>query len=728
MPRSKKRRQLIPQGIPPGPAKPPPVPATRAGPVLIAGLCALLAIVTLAAYWGGQAHDFVQFDDDAYITRNAHVQKGWSGESIAWAFTSMEAANWHPLTWLSHMLDVQLFGLDAGRHHLTSILFHIVNSVLLFLLLFRMTGAPWRSILVAGLFALHPLHVESVAWIAERKDVLSSCLWFLTLGAWWAYLRSKKTGPYALAMAFFALGLMAKPMLVTLPFTLLLLDYWPLGRLRPGDRKRGEPVGRLLREKAPLFALSGASCLITLIAQRSGGAVKAFSQLPLTERAGNAVHAYAAYLGKMVWPSPLAFFYPQPERGFSAGAIVLSIGVLAGVSALAFRMRRHAPYLLFGWLWYLGTLVPVIGLVQVGEKAMADRYTYIPLIGIFIAFIWGIADAVGRDRTFRLAAGVAAVGMLGVLFALTRAQAGTWANSETLMEHALAVTSDNWMAHSNLGLALVEQGRMQEAAAHFREAVRIVPKLANARINLGLALAKAGQLDQAVAEYRTALLLQPDDPVALRNLGLTLLQMDRIQEAADVLARAVRQESGAADLRFNYGKAMERLGRAPEALEQYEEALRLEPGSAQGLNALGLVLGRMGRLAESIDRLGKAVEIDPSFAEARVNLGVALDYEGRTSEALEQLQQALKVAPGSPVVLDNLGLVLGKMNRFPEAIERLRQALRIQPGSAGIHFHLGITLARASRFAEARGHFQEALRIDPGFGQARAALEHLPGK
>ena len=729
MTRNKQNRRGASQPSPPNPqaelpAPPPSVPRPfRAA--WLAALCAVLAIATFAAYWKLHSNGFILFDDDRYVTENEHVLKGLGRESVSWAFTTTEQANWHPLTWLSHMLDVQLFGLDAGGHHMTSLLFHTLNGVLLLLLLFRMTGALWRSAMVAALFALHPLHVESVAWIAERKDVLSTLFWLLTLGAWLVYLKSKKTVPYALTLVFFALGLMSKPMLVTLPFTLLLLDYWPLQRLTLPMRGRWDTVKGLIWEKAPLFVMSAVSCVITVIAQKKGGAVESLEQVTAVGRAANAAHAYASYLGKTVFPSSLAVFYPHPHTDLITASAVAAFLGLAGVTVLVARLWKSAPYLPFGWLWYVGTLVPVIGLVQVGDQAMADRYTYMPLIGIFIAVVWGVADITKGSRVLRPAAAAAALAVLGALFALTRVQTGYWSNDETLFSHALAVTPDNVVARNTLGLALFERGRTREAVANYLEALRIEPNFPEVHNNLGNALVAEGRFEEAVAHFNQALRAKPDALRAMNNLGLALVKLNRLPEALGYFEEAVRRDPDFADAQSNLGNALSGLGRMDEAVEHYRQALRLKPEFIKALNNLGLALGKMNRMSESIECLRKAVRISPTYADAQNNLGVALAKTGRNAEAIEHYRQALKVEPGFAQASDNLGLALWELKRFPEALEHFQQAAKANPDVAEAHYHLGIALARARRLGEAREQLQKALQISPDYQEARAALENV---
>jgi tetratricopeptide (TPR) repeat protein len=678
----------------------------------------------VATYRQLPSNGFVMFDDDLYVTANAHVQRGLGWENFRWAFTTTEAANWHPLTWLSHMLDVQLFGLDAGRHHLTSLVIHAGNALLILLFLLRLTGSLWRSAAVSALFALHPLHVESVAWVAERKDLLSTLFGMLTLLAWLGWVRSRRRSLFALALLSFALGLMAKPMLVTLPFVLLLLDFWPLRRLPPPGVP-GEAVRRLLLEKGPFFLLAAASSVVTLLAQKAGGTVQTLTQLSFAERVMNAAEAYVAYLGKTLWPVSLAIFYPHPRAALSAVTATLSFLALVGLTALVLRLRTTAPCLLFGWLWYLGTLVPVIGLVQVGEQSMADRYTYVPLLGIFVAAVWGLADLVRSNRTARAAVVALSIGSIATLGVLCHAQVGVWKDSETLFRHALAVTGPNSLARNNYGLVLYGEGRAEEALVHLEEAIRIDPDYPDAHNNYGIALAKLERWDLAVAQYETALRLEPGAPSALVNLGNALLHLGRIREAESCFREVLSKNPESADARLGLGSVLGRQDRPAEALEQLELASRRTSRSAATLTARGELLGRLGRVAEAMECLQEAVKIDPNHVEARINLGVALDRTNRIPEAIEQFRQAVRIKPNSAEALDGLGLCLGRLNRIPEATERFREAVVIAPESADVRSHLGIALARGGRLAEAEEQFREVLRLRPDDATARATLEKL---
>jgi tetratricopeptide (TPR) repeat protein len=514
-------------------------PTLRAGP--FAALCVGLVVLTMVAFSAVVSLGFVNYDDNLYVTDNAHVLGGLNSQSLAWALTSTHASNWHPVTWVSHMIDVQLFGVDAAGHHLTSLLIHTANVLLLFWLLVRMTGALWRPAFVAALFAIHPLHVESVAWIAERKDVLSTLFWLLTTAAWLHWLASRTLARYVLVLALFALGLMAKPMLVTLPFTLLLLDYWPLERAT---------VLPLWTEKLPLFALSAASSVVTVIAQHAGGAVKNLLTVSFVARVANAAVAYVWYLGKSVWPASLAVFYPHP--GYWSGSLVVgSVLVLCGVTALALLLARRAPYLLFGWLWYLGTLVPVIGLVQVGSQATADRYTYVPLIGVFVALAWGLSALVAARPAARNAMAAFAVIALLALLLVTRAQVRVFSDSVSLFENALAVTHDNIVAENNLGNALRDRGEVDAAIAHYEEALLVRPDFFDARENLGLVLERLGRHDEAIAHLQQGVKIKPGLASAHHNLGIALANVHRVPEAIAEFEQAVRLDPGFEPARNN---------------------------------------------------------------------------------------------------------------------------------------------------------------------------------
>ena len=555
-----------------------------------AGIALATALVFAPLFSAG----FVNYDDPVYVYENAEVRSGLHAETLRWAWTTATAANWHPLTWMSHLLDVSLFGLKPAGHHTTSVLLHAANAALLFAVLDRATRRRGLAATVALLFALHPLHVQSVAWIAERKDVLSTLLWF---AATWAYLRyaeAPSAARWAAVTVLFALGLTAKPMLVTLPLVLLLLDFWPL-------KRRGWK--RLLLEKVPWVALAAASSVITYLVQRAGRAMGGFEQYPLPVRLGNAVLACGAYLRKTLWPNDLAVFYPHPGLHLSWGAVALWGLLLAGVSAAAVRERQGRPWLFVGWFWFLGTLVPTLGLIQVGEQAMADRYTYVPLVGIFLLAVWSLAEWV-PGRTAQAA--LAATAVLACAGATRMRELPAWRDSASLWTRALRVTRDNYTAMLNLSALRIEQGQVQEAAALLREAVRLRPDNAMIRSNLGLVLTHLGESDEAAAHYRKALELEPNYPEAHSNLGFWLATK----------------------------------GRRDEAVAHWKEAIRLAPNYAAPWYNWGSLLAREGQWTEAEAKLRRALTLRPDYGEAHANLAVVLWNTGRPEEARREVALA----------------------------------------------------------------------------------------
>jgi tetratricopeptide (TPR) repeat protein len=522
-----------------------------------------LIAVTLAVYAQVISHQFIILDDNSYIRDNPMVNRGLTLTGIAWAFTTFHAANWHPLTWLSHMLDSQIFGLNAGGHLLVNALIHASNTLLLFLFLRRVTGAKWQSAIVAALFALHPLHVESVAWAAERKDTLSTFFGLLSLVAYARYAETLSWKRYALVAVALALGLMAKPMLVTWPFVLLLLDYWPLRRFQ-WQRATGtggfvRALAPLVREKLPLFCLVAASAVITIIAQSHGGAVRTLVQVSVSLRLSNAVVSYAKYLFLTVWPSDLAMYYPFPRAGVPVWQLVCAIVLLAVITAFVLRQARERPYLLMGWLWFVGTLVPVIGLVQVGEAAMADRYSYIPSIGLFVAFVFGLSDLARAFRIDRLAMGTLTVAALSVLACLTAMQIGRWRNSATLFQYTSSVAPGNYLIENNLALGLLQQDRKDDALQHFYRASELAPGNADIRSNLGLMLARQGRMAEAVEQLNEALRLNPNSADAHNNLGLVLLRSGKVEESIPHFSAAIRLKPELAVARDNLKRAQSQI-------------------------------------------------------------------------------------------------------------------------------------------------------------------------
>jgi Flp pilus assembly protein TadD len=601
-----------------------------------------LVIGTMILYWQTASHDFVNYDDDKYVVRNPQVQAGLTKESFLWAFTTGHASNWHPLTWLSHMLDVQLFGLNPKGHHLVNVFFHVLNTVLLFLVLNRLTNAVWRSGFIAALFAFHPLHVESVAWIAERKDVLSTFFWMLTLWAYLLYVEKRGLGRYLIVFLLLALGLMAKPMLVTLPFVLLLLDYWPLKRMRFGKAAATETKKpsralepkmqrtdffSLLLEKLPLFLPVAASSVVTYLVQ------KRWESLPFMDRVSNAIVSYVKYLSMMIWPSDLAVLYLHPVGQIPLWKVIGAAVILVGISYLLIYVARRWRFLAVGWLWYLGTLVPVIGIVQVGSQAMADRYTYVPLIGLFIVVAWGVPELLSKWRHRRIALSAAGVLVLLLCGTLTWSQIRHWKDSVTLWEHATQVTENNWVAHTNLGAVLSDQGRIDEAVAHYQEVIRIDPLSPSARFNLAAALAKGDRIDEALKLYNEAVEMRPDYPEAHNNLGNILADQGKIDEAIVHYTEAIRFNPNYSEAYNNLGLALLTKGKIDEAIQNFSAALRLNPNSPAAHFNIGLALERKGSLSEAIIHYGEALRLKPNDQLIRRYFERASSMEEKEREA-----------------------------------------------------------------------------------------------
>jgi protein O-mannosyl-transferase len=632
-------KALPPEGSKSGRVPKTPVPV-RAGAVpeseWMPLLCLLLAAAVLWTFWPVINNDFVNYDDGVYVTENVHVQSGLMPAGVRWALGSTTASNWHPLTWLSHMLDCQLYGLQPWGHHLTSVLLHTANTLLLFVVLRRMTKATWQSLSVAALFGLHPLHVQSVAWVAERKDVLSTLFWILAVGAYVRYAQGRNTSNiehptsntplcYWTAVFFFALGLMAKPMVVTLPLVMLLLDYWPL------ERWKRERAGALVLEKAPLFLIAAMASGVTFMAQKSGGAVGTVAGVPVWIRLENALVSYGRYLGKMFRPVDLAVLYPHPGR-WPTGEVVLSGLLLLGITVLVVALRRQRPWLPVGWFWFVGTLVPVIGLVQVGEQSMADRYTYVPLLGMFILLTWELC-AWTRRWPYRkeILIAVAAAAVVPCIL-ITRQQIGYWTDSETLFRRAIAVEGDSFTADYKLGIALCQKGRFDEAIGRFQTALKLRPDDLNVHYGLGMAWAGKGRLDEAIAAFQEVIRRKPDYAEAHNNLGFVLSRQGRLDEAISQYHEALRLQPDNVNVRLNLGVALGRQGLLDEAIVQFQEALKLAPDNVGALYDLGLALDGQGRRDEAIRRFQEVLRLDPNNAGARSNLDALL----RKREGMEK--------------------------------------------------------------------------------------------
>jgi tetratricopeptide (TPR) repeat protein len=653
----------------------------------------LLAVIVGIAFGRALGNDFVGYDDQSYVVLNPRVTNGLTLDGIQWAFTHAHATNWHPLTTISHMLDCQLYGLEPWGHHLTNILFQAAAAILLFFALRDLTGNLWPSALAAAIFAVHPLRVESVAWVSERKDVLSGVFFMLILGVYARYARgnSARSLWYITVLILLALGLMCKPTLVTVPFVLLLLDYWPLGRSQSSPSLgRGitkETWSRLIFEKLPLFVLSATSCVATLLAQKQ--ALDASLKPPFGERVGNALVSYVIYLGQMIWPARLAVLYPYPEGHLKVAPVILALLLLLVISVAFFLWRKRYPFLLVGWLWYLGMLVPMIGIIQVGSQVRADRYTYLPQIGLYILCAWGAMELVHRWHRGRII--LAAAGLLIITALITRCyfQTSYWRDTETLWRHAIATTASNYIAHNNLAQFLSQSGRYDEAIAESREALKIKPDLPAAHNNLGVALIQSKQgggtalgqnsIDEAIGHYRAALQFKPDFKQARSNLGNALLQKGQIDEAIAQFRKALEVDAQYAQAEFSLGKAFWQKREINEAIAHYQRAVEISPDYAEARHNLGNAFVSKGKYSEAIANYQAAVHIRPDYFEAHYDLGCVLATVGNTSEALNEFNEALRVNGDSAKLHCTLGSLLGHMGHREEAVAHLTEALRLKP-------------------------------------------------
>jgi Flp pilus assembly protein TadD len=647
------------------------------------GIALCLLIATAFVYLPVRHHDFINYDDPVYVTENPHVLAGWSTAGVTWAAVTFETGNWLPLTWLSHMSDVQLFGVASGRHHVTSVLIHLMSTLLLFALLRAATGARWPSALVAFVFGVHPIHVESVAWVAERKDVLCGFFWMLSLWVYVRWARRPAAWRYALLLATFTLGVMSKSMIVTLPFVLLLLDAWPLDRLTLG--------GRLIREKLPLLALSAGVSGVTFVAQRRSGSVVSLDVVPYGARIGNACTSYLSYLRSFVWPGDLAVFYPFRAR--SIWYALLAAVALAAISAVVLRAARRRPYLAVGWLWYLGTLVPVIGLVQIGAQARADRYTYIPLVGVSIVLAWGLADLLRRwPHAKAVVISMAGVSMIACAIA-ARVQVEYWRDSESLYRHAIDVTTDNYLAYNNLGTDQARRLQFEDARLSFEQVVRIRPDSAEALNNLGDSLLQLRRPADALVPITEAVRLDPDLQAAYVNLGAALTKLDRVGEAADVLRIAVRRWPADADAQLELGVALDRAGHPMEALPHVAEALRLNPANGDAHHDMALLLVGLGRLDQALAEFTEAVRLQPTSADAHFDLGNLLASTDRMAQAIAEYSAAVRIAPTMAKAHANLGSALAATGRLDEAIVEFSEAIRLEPDSPEVRRNLAYATA-----------------------------------
>jgi tetratricopeptide (TPR) repeat protein len=673
---------------------------------VVIGICVFLFASTWLIFGQTLWHDFINYDDQDYVFANAEVIKGLTGHGILWALTGPHSFNWHPLTSLSHMLDCQIFGLKPGGHHFSSVLFHSVAAVLLFLVLRNMTagtgrtggpsrtGTMWPSAMAALLFAIHPLRVESVAWVAERKDVLSGMFFFLTVAAYLRYVRNPTSGRYLVVAFLFAAGLMCKPMLVTLPAILLLLDYWPLGRfdLAPTSKSKkksspgGQPAAKLVLEKVPLFALSIASSIATVIAQ--GSAVVRIEQFPFRLRAMNALTSYTIYIWQMFVPKDLTLLYPLSASQMTAARVAGSVAVLVLITGLTIMFRRTRPYLLVGWTWFLLMLLPVIGLVQVGSQAHADRYTYLPQIGLYIMIVWTVSDiSVSWPRRRQLLAGLT-VATIAILAVLTRKQTAYWRDSESVWRHAIAATSANDTAFRNLGDVLFAKERYDDALIEYHHALTVNGKNAGAENGLGSAFSRKGMFDQAITHYHRAIELRPQDAENHNNLGNALCQTGAFKDGIAEYRRALELRPDPANLynaetHFNLANVLLRLGQIDEAIANYQQSLQIQPNDAAAHDNLGTALARKGFFAEALGEYRVALKLDPRSATTNGDFAWVLatcpDRTLRNGPKAVQLAEQARDLTGNkdPVMLRTLAVAYAETGNFSGAVETAERALAL---------------------------------------------------
>jgi len=689
----------------------------------------LIAVITLIAFGRVGNHGFVNFDDNVYITENHHIQNGITTQGLYWAFTTGHAANWHPLTWISHMLDIQLFGLNPRWHHLMNLLFHITNVMLLFVVLRRMTKTLWQSAFVAVLFAIHPLHVESVAWISERKDVLSTFFWVLTLLAYCNYIDRPRLRSYLAVIAFFALGLMAKPMLVTLPFVLLLLDYWPLERFGTGKSSLAmdKPVDTafqwalirpLVLEKIPLFALAALSCAVTYIVQNKGGAFAAAEVLTPGMRMGNVIVSYLIYIIKTIWPDNLALFYPHPGSlplWQVLGAALFLVAVTFGVIWKA----KRSPYLPVGWFWFIGTLAPVIGIVQVGIQAMADRYTYTPSIGLFLMAAWGFPELLKKGRYGKTVLAASSALCLLCLFILTWTQVGYWHDSITLYDHTLNVTENNYTISNNRGRAYQDLGNYKRAIADFDLTIQINPRYAPAYNNRGDAWKSLGDYARAVQDFDSAIEINPAYAEAYNNRGVAYDGMGNYIRALEDFNRAIQTNPLYANAYNNRGVAYNNMGSYTQAIDDFNRTIEIDSKNALAYSNRAAAYMATGDQTHAIEDLNKALQTDPYCGDAYYKRGIFYQNMGKLRQAINDYDKAIGNSTSYKAdAFCNRGIAYAGVGSEMNAIEDYGKAIEINPKHATAYFYRGVTYGQLGNQPRAIQDLDMALQINAEYAEA----------
>jgi protein O-mannosyl-transferase len=619
-----------------------------------------LAVATFCVYSQIQDHEFINYDDDLYITKNLTVQAGLTAESIIRVFTKTHFGLWIPITSLSYMVDYEIYGLNPKGYLLTNLFFHIANSLLLFLVLFRMTGAIWPSAFVAAMFAFHPLNVESVAWVSDRKNVLSTFFWLLTMWAYLRYAEKPAVKRYSLVILFFTLGLMSKPMLVTLPFVLLLLDYWPLRRLKFEQERganeilekkiaKGSGIFRPVFEKVPLFLLTIGSSIVTVTANNIGSGVKSFEALSLQARLTNAMVSYLEYLGKMLWPSKLALLYPHPGNALPVWQGILCGIALVGITIISIKLIRKAPYVAVGWFWYLGTLVPVIGILHVGAQLTADRFTYIPLIGIFIIIAWGVPELIPKWRYKEKVLSISTGIIILALLITTWKQTSHWKNSITIYKHTIRVTDTKYpdlaVVYNNLGIPLFAERKIEEAISNFKIAIKLRPNDTNAHYNLGVALAANQKIEEAISHYKMDIKINPNHTKAHHNLGIALFDSHKIEEAVAHFKIAIKLDPNNAMAHYNLGIALFDNRKIEEAISHYKRAIKINPSFTKAHYNLGKILFNNQKIEKAISHFKMAIKLNPSHAKAHYNLGYVLVQKGEMKKSVHHFRETIRLRP-----------------------------------------------------------------------------------
>jgi len=684
----------------------------------------LLLLATVAVYGQVKDYEYINFDDPDYVTENILVQSGLTKNNIIRAFHFSQLGDslyYHPLTMLSHMIDCHFFGLSPGAHHLVNVLFHLLNTALLFFILKLMTGQRWQSAFVAALFALHPFNVDTVAWISERKNLLSTSFWLLTLLAYTFYVKKKSMYRYAIVFISMLLGLLAKPILVTIPCVLLLMDLWPLGRIRlQSSDSLIRSNYHLLIEKIPLFLLSALWVHISTISNQRLDFMISTETSPMNLRIENALISYVKYLEKMIWPFDLAVFYPYPSKMFPVWQIVGAAVFLISISFLIFRKWKTLPWLTVGWLWYIGTLFPTIGIMQNGLwPAIADRWMYIPLIGVFIIIAWGVPELFRNWVLKQQILTILTVAIIPVLMLQTWNQCGYWAHSVSLFKHALNVTTDNYIAHINLGSILAEKENSPEKyIKHFNEASRIFPKRSGPYYNLGIIMANQKKISEAIKYFQKSLKLRPDYTAAHFALGNIMAEQGKLPEAIEYYLKALKYFPDFGEVHTNLGNILKRQGKLDESITHYEKAIKIKPKNELAHFNLGNVLTKQYKISEAIPHYLQAIRIKPDFAEAHNSLGNCLENTFKLKEAIGHYREALRIKPEFPDAQNNLGAALLKEGKTSDAVKHISKALQLDPDFASAHNNMGLALAAQGDFDKAKEHYDNALKIDPSFIEA----------